>query len=62
MYVDLIVHSASQVCVVPSHDGPQRGRALGDLGVIRDGAVAGFGGTDYRRWANGRYPSTVSHR
>ena len=39
--VDLLVHSAGQLCVVPAHDGgPQRGAALGDLGLIEDGAVA----------------------
>jgi imidazolonepropionase len=38
---DLIVHSAAQLCRIPSHDGgPQRGRRLGDLGVVEDGAVA----------------------
>lgn len=40
MRVDLLIHSASQVCVVPNHDGPQRGSRLGDLGLIEDGAVA----------------------
>jgi imidazolonepropionase len=38
--VDLLIHSASQVCVVPGPDGPQRGDKLGELGLIRDGAVA----------------------
>ena len=39
--VDLLVHSAGQLCVVPAHDGdPQRGAALGDLGLIEDGALA----------------------
>jgi imidazolonepropionase len=38
--VDLLIHSASQVCVVPGVDGPQRGDRLGELGLIRDGAVA----------------------
>jgi imidazolonepropionase len=38
--VDLLIHSASQVCVVPGPSGPQRGEALGELGLIRDGAVA----------------------
>jgi imidazolonepropionase len=39
--VDLLVHSAGQLCVVPAHDGgPQRGAALGDLGLIPDGALA----------------------
>lgn len=39
--VDLIIHSAGQLCVVPPHDGgPQRGATLGDLGLIADGAAA----------------------
>jgi len=38
--VDLLVHSAGQLCLVPPHGGPQRGAALGDLGLIGDGAVA----------------------
>lgn len=43
--IDLLIHSANQVCVVPSHDGgPQRGDGLGDLGLIEDGAVAVDGG------------------
>ncbi|MFP4393728.1 MAG: imidazolonepropionase [Anaerolineales bacterium] len=36
----LLVHSAAQLCTVPLHDGgPQRGAALGDVGIIEDGAV-----------------------
>ena len=42
--VDLLVYSAGQVCVVPPHDGPQRGAALGDLGLLAGGAVAVDGG------------------
>lgn len=38
--VDLLVHSAAQVCVVPGGGGPQRGSDLGELGLIEDGAVA----------------------
>ncbi len=39
--VDLLIHSAGQLCIVPPHaGGPQRGGALGDLGLIEDGAVA----------------------
>lgn len=38
--VDLLLHSAGQLCVVPGPAGPQRGSALGDLGLIEDGAVA----------------------
>jgi len=42
--IDLLIHSAGQVCVVPPHDGPQRGAALGDLGLLAGGAVAVDGG------------------
>ena len=38
--IDLLIHSAGQLCVVPGADGPQRGRALGELGIITNGAVA----------------------
>jgi imidazolonepropionase len=38
--IDLLIHSAGQLCVVPPHDGPQRGAALGDLGLIANGALA----------------------
>lgn len=42
--VDLIVSGAAQLCLVPVPDGPQsgpqRGAALGELGVIADGALA----------------------
>lgn len=37
--VDLLLHSAAQLCVIPG-PGPQRGRALGTLGIVEDGAVA----------------------
>lgn len=37
--VDLLLHSATQLCTVPG-PGPQRGVDLGTLGVISDGAVA----------------------
>ncbi len=39
-HVDLLIHSAGQLCLVPPHDGPQRGATLGDLGLIADGALA----------------------
>lgn len=43
--VDLLIHSAGQLCVVPTHDGgPQRGATLGDLGLIPDGALAARNG------------------
>ena len=38
--VDLILSGASQLCVIPGADGPQRGAALGELGLIEDGALA----------------------
>lgn len=38
--VDLMVIGASQLCVIPGPDGPQRGSALGELGLIEDGALA----------------------
>lgn len=38
--IDLLIHSAAQVCVVPGADGPQRGKKLGELGLIENGAVA----------------------
>lgn len=37
--VDLLIHSASQLCVVPG-PGPQRGADLGTLGIVDDGAIA----------------------
>jgi imidazolonepropionase len=39
--IDLLIHSAGQLLTVPVQDGgPQRGAALGDLGLIVGGAVA----------------------
>jgi imidazolonepropionase len=39
--VDLLIHSAGQLAIIPPHDGgPQRGTALGDLGLVAGGAVA----------------------
>ncbi len=38
---DLLILNAGQLCTIPPHDsGPQRGRALGDLGLIEGGALA----------------------
>jgi imidazolonepropionase len=42
--VDLLIHSASQVCVIPDNGRPQRGRDLGELGIIENGAVAALDG------------------
>jgi imidazolonepropionase len=38
--IDLLVHSAGQLCVIPGKGKPQRGQALGTLGIIEDGALA----------------------
>jgi imidazolonepropionase len=39
--VDLLITNCGQLCTVPRHDaGPQRGAALGDLGIIENGALA----------------------
>jgi len=35
--IPMLIHSASQLLIIPG--GPQRGRALGTLGLIEDGAV-----------------------
>jgi imidazolonepropionase len=41
MQVDLLITHASQLLTIPAHDhGPQRGRRLGDLAIIADGALA----------------------
>ncbi len=41
MKTELLIHSAAQLCVAPPQNGgPQRGHGLGDLGLIKDGAVA----------------------
>ena len=37
---DLIIHSASQLCVIPQTDKPLRGQDLAHLGIIADGAIA----------------------
>ena len=38
--VDLLIHSAAQLVTCASPDGPKRGAALADAGVLADGAVA----------------------
>lgn len=38
--IDLLIHSAGQLCVVPGDKGPQRGEKLGNLGIVENGAVA----------------------
>ncbi len=39
--VDLLITNARQLCTIPPQDGgPQRGHALGALGVIKNGALA----------------------
>ncbi len=50
-HVDLLVHNIGQLCTIPAHDsGPQRGSALGDLGLrenaalaVRDGSLVAVG-------------------
>jgi imidazolonepropionase len=37
---DLLIHSASQLLTLASPDGPQRGAAMGNVGLIEKGAVA----------------------
>jgi imidazolonepropionase len=39
MDVDLFIHSAAQLLTIAS-EGPKRGAAMGELGIIEDGAVA----------------------
>jgi imidazolonepropionase len=38
--IDLLIHSAGQLCTIPGPIGPQRGKDLGALGIVEDGAVA----------------------
>jgi imidazolonepropionase len=40
MKADLLIFDAAQVLTVESPDGAKRGSAMGDIGVIQDGAVA----------------------
>ena len=40
MKVDLLIHSARQVAACASPDGPKRGAAMQDVGLIEDGALA----------------------
>jgi imidazolonepropionase len=45
-YADLIIDNIKQLCVIPAHNGgPQRGHALGDLGLVEGAAVAIQGGS-----------------
>lgn len=37
---DLLIHNASQLLTLASPDGPQRGATMGNLGLIKNGAVA----------------------
>ena len=41
--VDLLIHSAAQLITCASPNGPKRGAAMRDVGVIEDGAVAVIG-------------------
>ncbi|HSH03197.1 MAG TPA: imidazolonepropionase [Anaerolineae bacterium] len=38
--IDLLIHSANQICTIPDNGRPQRGHDLGQLGIITDGAIA----------------------
>ncbi len=39
--IDLLIDDIGELCIIPAHDGgPQRGQALGDLGIIRAAALA----------------------
>ncbi|GAB4538195.1 MAG: imidazolonepropionase [Anaerolineae bacterium] len=40
MQVDLLIHHASQVVTCASPQGPKRGAAMADVGLVLDGAVA----------------------
>ncbi len=40
MKVDLLIHSARQIATCASPDGPKRGAAMQDIGLIEDGAIA----------------------
>jgi imidazolonepropionase len=42
--IDLLIHSASQLCVIPDHGRPQRGRDLGELALVENGAIAAADG------------------
>ncbi len=46
-HIDLIIHSAAQLCTIPAGEGggAQRGSELGQLGLIEDGALAVDGQT-----------------
>ncbi len=40
MHADLLIHSANQVITVASPGRPKRGAAMGEIGIVVDGAVA----------------------
>ena len=40
MHADLTVRNAAQLLTLASPEGPKRGRAMGDVGLIEDGTVA----------------------
>ena len=48
----MLIHSASQLLTLAG--GPQRGRELGRLGIIPDGAVLDRGRKNRRRWSDQR--------
>lgn len=38
--IELLLHSAGQLCSIPGDNGPQRGLELGTLGILTNGALA----------------------
>ncbi len=40
MQADLLIHSAAQLLTLASSEGPKRGAAMRDLGIVPDGAIA----------------------
>ena len=40
MNIDLLIHNAAQLITCASPDGPKRGRAMQEVGLIEKGAVA----------------------
>jgi imidazolonepropionase len=57
--IELLVYNIGQLCRVPSHDhGPQRGRKLGDLGLLENAAVAINGGVIIAVGSNAEVRST----
>lgn len=61
--IDLLVTHIGQLCTVPAHDGgPQRGTALGDLGLLADAAVAIHKGLVVETGSSARLERTYAAR